>query len=422
MRGKRKGKKVMRKETARTKNRIEQFGNAVFLGMTAFFVVCTVLFAKEEQTTLTGVFASKVSVLQPKTEVEELGLYAVSAAICDAEGRLYYGKNEHMPLANASTTKIMTCIVALELGNLEDEVVISHYAESQPPVKAGLKEKEVYLLGDLLAIMMLESYNDAAVAVAEHIAGSTLEFAALMNEKASELGMTESYFITPNGLDAEDAYGEHQSSAYDLCLLGGYALKNEVFQRLITTRTYTAREIHSGRLVHAENKNRFLDMVDGAAGIKTGYTSKAGYCFVGAASSEEELLITCVLGSGWPPHRDYKWEDTRKLIRYVGEHYQRYPIENRAPILLIPYHSKNATEMLIYKARPTTDLLYYLDTDSVWSKTFNPVFLEGKIMPQSYGGAVYYYCNEKLMARETYYLEPSSTEKNHLQILEMFLL
>ena len=157
----------------------------------------------------------------------------------DAESkRVLYEKNgtEHMP--NASTTKIMTCILALEQGNLEDEVKISSYAASMPQVRLGMDTKDSFQLKDLLYSLMLESHNDSAVAIAEHIAGSVEEFAKKMNQKAKELGCTDTYFITPNGLDATDETGVHGTTAEDLAKIMSYCIQNETFLEITRTPSH----------------------------------------------------------------------------------------------------------------------------------------------------------------------------------------
>ena len=166
-------------------------------------------------------------------------LYAKSAVLMDAEnGRVLYEKNgyEHMP--NASTTKIMTCILALEQGDLESEVKVSSYAASMPQVRLGMSKEDSFLLKDLLYSLMLESHNDSAAAIAEHIGGSVEGFAAKMNQKARELGCKDTYFITPNGLDASDETGVHGTTAADLAVIMSYCIQNEKFLEITRTPSY----------------------------------------------------------------------------------------------------------------------------------------------------------------------------------------
>lgn len=247
---------------------------------------------------------------------EKVVKYAKSAALIDGDsGRILYEKSAHNKVSVASTTKIMTCILVIENGNLGDMVTPSDYAIAMPKVKMHLDSKDKYKLEDLLYAMMLESYNDVAVAVAEHIAGSVEKFAELMNIKAKDIGMKDTNFVTPNGLDAKNQY----STAYDMALLGMYATNNELFVKITNTRNYSFVS-ENGRRVSVSNKDAFLDKMSDAIGIKTGFTGNAGYCFVGALKNENKKLISCVLACGWPPNKGYKWNDTLSLMKY-GENY-----------------------------------------------------------------------------------------------------
>lgn len=269
-------------------------------------------------------------------------LYALSACLMDADsGRVLYDKNADEVRAMASTTKIMTLIVALEYANENDIVTVSPYAASMPDVQLNIRAGEQYRLGDLYYAMMLESFNDVAVTIAEYIgecyalnqddrtANTDIKarsyddskkyvhtFAKLMNEKAKELGCENTYFITPNGLDAEDENGKHSTTAKELAVIASYAIKNERFNDIIGTRQYSFCEVNGTRNCSAYNKDAFLNQMNGAFGIKTGFTGNAGYCFVGALKSDGRTFISVVLGSGWPSNRTYKWKDTRRLMEY----------------------------------------------------------------------------------------------------------
>ena len=269
-------------------------------------------------------------------------LYALSACLMDADsGRVLYDKNADEVRAMASTTKIMTLIVALEYANENDIVTVSPYAASMPDVQLNIRAGEQYRLGDLYYAMMLESFNDVAVTIAEYIgecyalnqddrtANTDIKarsyddskkyvhtFAKLMNEKAKELGCENTYFITPNGLDAEDENGKHSTTAKEMAVIASYAIKNERFNDIIGTRQYSFCEVNGTRNCSAYNKDAFLNQMNGAFGIKTGFTGNAGYCFVGALKSDGRTFISVVLGSGWPSNRTYKWKDTRKLMEY----------------------------------------------------------------------------------------------------------
>ena len=254
---------------------------------------------------------------------EPAELYALSAVLMDGEsGRVLYEKDGERPLANASTTKVLTCIVALENSSGDDYVQVSQNAASQPEVKLGLQKGEQYYLEDLLYSLMLKSHNDTAVAIAEHCGGSVEGFARMLNRKAKQIGCKDTYFITPNGLDAEDENGKHHTTAKDLALIMRYAVKNETFLHIAQTRDYTFSDITGKRTFSVHNANAFLDMRDGVLAGKTGYTSQAGYCYVCAWEKEGKTFIVSLLGCGWPNHKTYKWSDTEKLLDFGDYNYE----------------------------------------------------------------------------------------------------
>lgn len=247
---------------------------------------------------------------------------ALGAVLVDGKtGRVLWEKNADKELANASTTKIMTCMLALESGRLDETVTVSSNAAIQPKVKMGLSTGEKLRLGDLLYPLMLQSSNDAAVAIAEHLGGDVESFCNMMNERAEELGAVNTCFETPNGLDS----GNHHSTAYDMAVIARQALQTEGFKDIIST---LQKEIKSDRCTYSVvNKNRLLREYDGAIGIKTGFTGKAGNCFVGAAERDGMQLISVVLGSGWGNvGKERKWIDTKNILNYGFENFDYYTL------------------------------------------------------------------------------------------------
>ena len=250
-------------------------------------------------------------------------LHAKAAILMDGDNqRILFGKEEEKELPMASTTKIMTCLYAMEHGNLSDKVVFSKRAASAPKVKLGAKSGSQFLLSDLLYALMLESYNDAAVAIAEHIGGSVEQFCADMTQEARNYGCYHTSFETPNGLDS----ARHYTTCHDLALLTCLALKNDNFCKIIKEPSFSIKELKTGQSYSLNNKNLFLTSYNGAIGVKTGYTNNAGYCFVGAVKKGGRYLISVVLGSGWYPNRRYKWEDTKKLMDYGMNNYSKKEI------------------------------------------------------------------------------------------------
>ena len=308
---------------------------SIILILFVYFISSTSVYATENKTAET---------LNPNT------LYAKSAVLMDgSSGRVLYEKNGEEFLSNASTTKILTCIVALEHGNLEDIVTVSSYAASMPDVQMHIREGENYRLEDLLYSLMLESHNDSAVAIAEHIGGDCRGFSDMMNQKAKEIGCKNTYFLTPNGLDATETITEkdgtqriknHGTTAIDLALIMRYCIKisekKDDFLRITETPSHSFYNKIQGedktwsdgnRNFSCQNHNSFLQMMEGAISGKTGFTGKAGYCYVGALKRENKVYIVALLACGWPGNKTYKWSDTRKLMSYGLEMYDYFEIE-----------------------------------------------------------------------------------------------
>lgn len=259
---------------------------------------------------------------------KESELYAKAAVLMDADsGRILYSKNGSEALANASTTKILTCILALESGKTEEIVTASARAGRAPIVHLGMKEGQRFYMKDLLHALMLESFNDCAVAIAEHVAGSVEAFAVLMNEKAKQIGCKDTYFITPNGLDGADENGFHHTTAEDLALLMKYCIleskESENFLAITATPNYSFCEVDGGQKFSCYNRNAFLNMMEGAFSGKTGFTNDAGYCYVGALKRDGKTYIVALLACGWPNNKTYKWKDARKLMQYGIDEFEK---------------------------------------------------------------------------------------------------
>ncbi len=260
------------------------------------------------------------------------GLHAESAVLMDGDsGRILYGKQADQVRPMASTTKIMTCILALENGNLSDICTVSRRASGQPKVHLGAAAGSQIRLNDLLYSLMLESHNDSAVAIAEHIAGSVEAFAEMMNQKARDLGCADTWFVTPNGLDAsvtmeDGTVRAHSTTAADLARIMRYCIQEspvkESFLEITRTPSRQFQDVSGKFSFSCSNHNALLHMVEGAVSGKTGFTSGAGYSYVGAVEDEGRIFIIALLGCGWPPHKTYKWEDARSLLHYGADHFQ----------------------------------------------------------------------------------------------------
>lgn len=301
------------------------------LAAVLFFNLCGSVAAAGQESSVVQMIPATVDM----TSTEGPGnLYALSAVLMDGDsGRVLYEKEGYVPRPNASTTKVMTCILALENGSGDDYVMVSRNAAAQPEVKLNLKEGEQYHLEDLLYSLMLKSHNDTAVAIAEAIGGSEAGFAAMMNEKAKKIGCTNTHFVTSNGLDSADEGGVHQTTARDLALIMGYAVKNKTFVHITQTRDYSFTDLSGKRQFSVHNANAFLDMTPDAVSGKTGFTGNAGYCYVAACENDGRSYIIALLGCGWPNNKTYKWKDTMKLLEYGKANYHKvsYWKEPRLP-------------------------------------------------------------------------------------------
>ncbi len=341
--------------------------------------------------------------LPDEAENEDLHLYAQAAVLMDADnGRVLYEKNGYKEMPMASTTKIMTCIVTLENSNPDDIVTVSKYASTMPDVQLNIREGEQYLLKDLLYSLMLESHNDVAVAIAEHVGGSVEGFAKMMNAKAKELCCEHTNFVTPNGLDADG----HYTTAVELAVIASYAIKNEEFLKITNTAVWEIKELKNGRSFSVSNKDRFLYMYDGAIGVKTGFTGKAGYCFVGAVDKNDKTLVSAVLACGWPPHKNYKWSDTTELMDYGMDNFELRQIFNADKKFTPAYvvDGKENKVDLYYKGDISL-LLSNKDKVRVVYKV--PKAIQAPVAADSEVGSAQYYINDELYTEIPIYTSAS---------------
>lgn len=341
-----------------------------------------------------GQFESSEVESEDNNEPKKLKLNSLSALLMDGENnRVLYEVNGYKEMPMASTTKIMTCIVTLENGNLNDVVTISPYAARMPDVQLNVRAGEQYYLRDLLYSLMLESHNDVAVAIAEHVGGTVEGFTTMMNDKARELECYNTNFVTPNGLDAEG----HYTTARDLAVISSYAIKNKDFLAITNTPSYQFKELKNGsRSFSVSNKNKFLYMMDGAIGVKTGFTGKAGYCFVGAVKKPDRILISVVLGCGWPPSKNLKWTDTKRLMTYGIENYEKRQIFEEIDMEPI-YVEKGQSDFIEADIKGDLQLLLRKD-EKIKIEYDIPDILAAPIEKGQRIGEVKYYINDSLYA------------------------
>ena len=287
------------------------------------------------------VTASNVSEL-PKTNSRR---YIVYDRISKS---MIIGKNEDVKSAMASTTKIMTTIVILEKADLNEKVTVSAKAGGTGGSRLGLKRGDKASVRDLLYGLMLRSGNDAAVALAEHVGGSVKGFAELMNEKAIELGLTNTHFVTPHGLD--DA--NHYTTALELAKLTDYAMDNETFAKIVGTKSTTIYINNQPRQIN--NTNELLGVLNGVVGVKTGFTNNAGRCLVTETKRNNMDIITIVLGADTKKDRT---KDSVNLIEYTFSKYKMYNLEEQIIKEFNKWKNINEKRILIIKGKQSNPKL-----------------------------------------------------------------
>ena len=378
---------------------------------------------KKNVKTYLGIFLSVLLLGLPvQAEGEPEDLYARSAVLMDADtGRILFEKNgsEQMPMA--STTKIMTLLVTLENADLEGTVQVSAYAASMPKVRLNLQEGETYRLKDLCYSLMLESHNDSAVAIAEHVGGSVEGFASMMNQKARDLGCYHSYFITPNGLDAEDEYGKHSITAKDLARIMRCCMQNEEFLSITRQPSWSFSSLDGSRSFTVNNKNAFLNMLEGALTGKTGFTNGAGYCYVGALEREGKRLIAVVLACGWPNNRTWKWSDTKKLMSYGIENFHKKTVGEEKLELEPVRILDGQTASVRASADVRTEQVLLKEGDTFQMDVLKPDALPAPVQKGELVGTVIYYLNGEIFDLFPIYIEDDSLMIDYEWCLEQIV-
>ncbi len=238
------------------------------------------------------------------------------AVIESKTGRVLFSKNHNQKLAMASTTKIMTAITAIEhCKDLDEKFVVSKKAIGVPGTSLYLREGDEYSTKDLLYALMLISGNDASVAIAEHVGGSTSEFVTLMNELAKKIGVKNTHFANTHGLDADG----HYTTAYDLAKITAYALENDTFREIVSTKN-TKIVNGKGENRYLRNKNKLLFTLEDCIGVKTGFTDDAGRCLVSAVDKDGMKLVCVVLNCG------PMFEESATLLKTCANLYKLYDL------------------------------------------------------------------------------------------------
>ncbi len=249
-------------------------------------------------------------------------LSAECAVVLNAStGEVLFEKNAYKRHSMASTTKIMTALLAIESGKLQSEIVVNKEMLRVEGTSMGLQENDSVSLMELVYGLLLASGNDAANVVAMFLAGSLEEFAVLMNMRAEEIGMKNTNFVTPSGLDSE----EHYSTAYDMALLGMEAVKNPMFLSVCSSESAALTYGNPPYLRTLTNHNRLLKSYDFALGIKTGFTKKSGRCLVSYAKNGSKELVAVTLNA------PDDWNDHRKMLDYGFSRLESFKVDSQLP-------------------------------------------------------------------------------------------
>lgn len=334
-----------------------------------------------------------------------------------------YEKNAYTQVPMASTTKILTCILALENSSKSDIVTVSKKAATITGSTLGLKSNTKISMNDLLYGLMLRSGNDCAIAIAEHISGSVENFSTLMNSKAFELGLLNSNFITPHGLDDPN----HFTTAYDLAILTNYALKNDDFRKIVSTKKQTIYLNTYNKEI--SNTNELLGSLNGIYGVKTGFTFNAGRCLVSAYCNNDLDIIIVVLGA---ETKTIRTQDSRNLVNYISKNYTYVDVSliiEEAFLNFIPYFNKI---YILEKTTSTPNLklenienynfpllkndINNLRTNIYINKNFSP-----KLPSKTIVGKVHLFKNETLLCSVNIVLENKLFPNNSFFYFKKFL-
>ena len=315
----------------------------------------TIVFADDENEEITQ--EDYVQVIS-QTKDEPTLNSRIAVAYDRKSGEVIWGKDENKRTAMASTTKIMTAIVTLENCDLTQTVTISKKSAGTGGSRLGLKADDKITMNDLLYGLMLKSGNDAAVAIAETVGGSVEGFAELMNEKAKELKLENTHYVTPHGLDDP----EHYTTAVELAKLADYALQNETFAKIVNTKNYTVTI--NGYPKSISNTNELLGYLEGVNGVKTGFTNNAGRCLVTSVNRNGFEIITVILQADT---KKFRTADSIKLIEYIYKNYEPVNIKEIVDEQFKRWCSINTSRIQINKCKNNNLELYIdnLDNDVI---------------------------------------------------------
>lgn len=360
------------------------------------------------------------------TEVsEEPKVYSRSAIVFDRNTKsILYEKDINTKRAMASTTKIMTCIIILENGNLNETVKISQKSANTGGSRLGLKKNDSITVKDLLYGLMLRSGNDAAVALAEYMSGSIEEFANLMNEKAKTLGLTNTHFVTPHGLDDEN----HYTTTYELALLTDYALNNSTFSKIVNTKNYTITI--NGYSKALNNTNELLGYLNGVNGVKTGFTGNAGRCLVTSCVRNNFNIITIVLGADT---KKIRTTDSIHLIEYAYNNFEQKNVKTLIEKEFKTWLDSNLNKIIVNKSYNSLNLnlsnsekenlivIKKSEINDISIDIHSISYLEAPVYKDTKIGVLEVKSNEKILLSIDIIASNDVYKKDYLDYLKIFL-
>lgn len=368
----------------------------------------------DDNSTINSQIVETLETSSPETNLPDINSRA-AVVIDRATNTILYGKKETEHRKMASTTKIMTCLLVIENCDLSETIEVSKKSAGTGGSRLGLKTGDKITINDLLYGLMLCSGNDTAVALAEHIGGSIEGFAEIMNNRAKELGLENTHFVTPHGLDAD----EHYTTAYELAKLTNYALNNEIFAKIVGTKTYSVTI--NGYPKTISNTNELLGNLNGVYGVKTGFTNGANRCLVTACKRNNLDIICVVLGADT---KKFRTQDSIKLIEYsfktftpvnvqelVNKKFEEWKKENMNCFEII----KGQTQNVELKINPLEYSTLPINNNSI--KDLNILInckqiLNAPVLKDSYLGKIEVYSGEEVLTSCDILLNCNILKKN----------
>ena len=348
---------------------------------------------------ISALLVNSIAVLTYANDLPKINVDAISSIALDCNSKMtLYEKNSDMLVPIASTTKIMTALVAIKYGDLNKKITIPERAVSIRGSKVGYKKGEIISIRELLNGLMLRSGNDASIAIAEGVSGSVEHFINLMNEYSLELGLINTHFEVPHGLDSQ----YHYSSAYDLAMITVKAKENPEFNDIVQTKDLDSKKYNFTRSYH--NINKILWLIPEADGVKTGFTGKAGKCLVTSVNINGNKVIIVVLNC------NNRWNETIKIKNYITKHYvykKFFSKDENIMNVSLPNYKGNINLVC------NKDIIIPTKVNSIYdSKIIKPCKdMNGKLYKSSPLGSIEIYEDKKLILKESLRIKNISTNE-----------